>query len=167
MKQTGPLSLIPRRSRDAQRGSLTVAAMVIILGMMVMVGGIHFFMQEQMRQSYEIQKISFARLQTLYLAEMGVNQIMYEANKAANASRPDPFPVASGAAIALNFKGNVALVRSDASGAADCIVTRTGTDAFRVDATLVSTDTGTFNRTVNFTVGKPGGQWVLTSYRIQ
>ena len=88
-----PTPLQRRRPGAARRGSVIVAVFVILVCMMLVVGGIHTFVQQQIRQSGEIQHISIAKLQALYLVEMGVNQLMYNANQGVNVSKPDPFPV--------------------------------------------------------------------------
>jgi hypothetical protein len=155
------------RSRAAQRGSMVVTTFVILMGLMVVVGGIHVFLQQQIAQSTAIQRISLAKLQALYLAEMGVNQVMYHANQAVRVNTPDPFPIATGTAAQYDFKANVAMTRHDAGGVARCVIRRTAANAFSLEATLTVTDVGTFTKSVQFTTSKPATQWVLANYTIQ
>lgn len=155
-----------KRDRAAQRGSMVVTVFVILACLMLVVGGLNVFLQQQIRQSTDIQRISLAKLQTLYLAEMGVNQVMYYANQGTHVALADPFPVVDGASVQYDFQPNVAMVRGVSGAGAICVVSRTGASNFRVDATLTVPNVGTFTRAVTFVTAKPATQWVLSTYTI-
>lgn len=160
----------------ARRGSLVVTSFVVIVGMAVIVGGIHQMLSSQLDQAYEMQRISFARLQAKYLAEMGVNHMMYVANKTANVGTANPWSptglaATTGSAISVDFKDQVAMTRGVSGASATCQVTRTAANAFSVAATLVVPGVGTYNETVTFSAAFDAGgggyppAWELASFQ--
>ena len=166
------LALAAGTRRGARRGNFIVTAFMIGIGMMVMVGGVHQLLESQIAGASEIQKISMGKLQATYLAEMGINQVMFDAN--VNPDAADPFGIVAGGAQGkrFDFKSSVAMVRSEAAGVAECVVVRQaasgGAERFQVQARLV-TGGATFRRTVDFqTRKKPGTgeQWILAGYAI-
>ena len=156
------------RSKAAQRGNLIVTAFVIVMGMMLVFGGINTFLQQQIATSTTMEGIGYAKLQTLYLAEMGLNQVMYTANQAANVGQPNPFPVgtATGSAASFDFTQQVAMVRGGAANAAHCVVVRTGALSFQVDAYLNVPKVGNFTKSITFSAAQSGSAWVLASYNV-
>lgn len=154
-----------RMAGTARRGSLVVTAFMIVIGMAVMVGGIHAMLKNQLDQTLTIKDISLARTQAVYLAEMGVNQLMYDANKGATGNALTPWPMAIGSKATYDFKANVALVRNNASTAAKayCDITRTATNSFRCDASLEVPGVGTFSKRVDFTAAYTLPVWKLTA----
>lgn len=165
--QGAPAWRLPGRKRP---GNLIVTTFMISLGVMVMVGGVSAMLRNQVATATDIQKISMGKLQTTFLAEMGINQFMYEVNDAPDLA--DPFGLTAGATTGrnYNFKPQVAMVRAEAAGVAECIVLRQA-DAgdlrrFQVQARLVTQGT-TYRKTIDFTARKlqgTGGQWILASY---
>jgi hypothetical protein len=103
---------------------------------------------------------------------MGINQLMYDANT--NPDAANPFNLTAGASQGrrYEFKPQVAMVRDDAAGVAECIVVRqaaaSGNERFQVQARLVTGGT-TYRRVIDFqTRKKPGSgeQWVLAGYNV-
>jgi Flp pilus assembly protein TadG len=168
MKQSALNPDAPRRLK-ARRGSLVVTAFVFVIAMTMMAFGIHTMLKNQLEQASTLKGVSMAKLQTLYLAEMGVNYWMYTANQNLNASFPTPAIIGT-----QDFKTHVAMVRNVASGVATCLAgttpaakVATGYPPYMITATLTTSD-GTFNRVVYFDVAKlSGGQYVLNGYRAQ
>jgi hypothetical protein len=158
----------------ARRGNLIVTAFFVTIGIAVVVGGIHAVVQTQLERSFELQRISLARLQSTYLAEMGLNHVMYEANRASKRATANPFTplgTVAGSSISLDFKDNVAMTRGVAGAVASCLVTRNAPTTFQVDATLTLPGVGTFRKRVTFgaaydSVSSPPA-WELTSYTVQ
>jgi hypothetical protein len=153
-------------------GNLIVTTFMISMGVMVMVGGVNAMLRNQVATALDIQKISMGKLQSTFLAEMGINQFMYEVNDAPDIA--DPFGLTAGAATgrSYNFKPQVAMVRTEAAGVAECVVLRQ-TDSgdlrrFQVQARLVTAG-ATYRKTIDFTTRKlqgTGGQWILASYNV-
>lgn len=169
-----PRLLQPR----ARRGSITVTAFVIIIAMLTSAFGVQLFLKEQIRQGTEMQYIGLGKLQVLYLAEMGLNHVMFEANRNPEAVQPFPVPTDYVTGRTFDFKQQVAMVRNMATGVATCTVVRRAADAgeviganqakFQVQARLVCAG-GTFTKVLNFSVEKKAGtgqQWVLKSYQV-
>ena len=100
------------RVGKARRGSLVVTAFMIVIGMTVMVGGIHTILKNQLEQTLTIKDISLAKTQAVYLAEMGVNHLMYIANQDSNVGVASPWPMAIGTYADYDFKANIAMVRA-------------------------------------------------------
>ena len=158
----------PRRL-TARRGSLVVTAFIFVIAMTMMAFGIHQMLKTQMEQSAALKGVSLAKLQALYLAEMGVNYWMYTANQNLNASFPPAATIGT-----QDFKTRVAMVRNDPAGVARCVAAdataaelAAGMPRYKVSATLTTPD-GTFTRTVYFDAAKlSGGQYVLNGYRAQ
>lgn len=153
-------------------GNLIVTTFMISMGVMVMVGGVSAMLRNQISTAAEIQQISMGKLQATFLAEMGINQYMYEVNDAPDEADPFGIQAASPTGRNYNFKPQVAMVRSEAAGVADCIVLRQAdaglTRRFQVQARLVTAGT-TYRKNIDFTtLKKPGtgGQWILASYNI-
>lgn len=170
-----PMPLRRLKAR-ARRGSLVVTSFVVIVGMAMIVGGIHQMLSSQLEQSYELQRISFAKLQVKYLAEMGVNHMMYVANKTANVGTANPWSTISmgagtGSAISVDFKDKVAMTRGVTGASATCTISRTGANAFSVLGTLVVPDVGTYTETVTFSATYDAGgggyppAWELTAFQ--
>lgn len=160
-------------ARGARPGNMTVAVMLIVLVMASMTAGIHTLLSTQIDNASQMQKIGLAKIQATYLAEMGLNQVMFQANQSPDAAQPFPVTTTPGQATTLDFKNEVALVSGLTGGAATCTVAFTArsatTASFQVNATLAVPPAGTFNRTLEFTTNKlPGtGQpWVLTGYQV-
>jgi hypothetical protein len=168
----------------ARRGNLIVTAFFIVIGMMVVVGGINTMLQGQISNSQTIKDISLSKVQAFYLAEMAINQMMFDANRTAYITLSPPrFPAANGVGqnTYYDFTSNVWMTRPAASGGggdanskATCVVTCTAytagvSAAYRVDATLVAPGgQGTYTKRVDFSAGYQAGpppKWVLTSYR--
>jgi hypothetical protein len=154
-----------------RRGNLIVTSFIFVIAMALIMAGLTTMLKEQIRQSADIKGISLGKLQVYYLAEMGVNYWMYTANQ--NTAAPFPTSAAIGT---MNFKNNVAMVRSLANGVATCTASMTpatkvaqGYPQYQMAAHLVTPD-GTFDRTVYFDVTHLSGgstQWALSRYRSQ
>lgn len=158
-----------------RRGSLIVTSFMMVVGMMVVVGGINAMLKNQIETSLTIQKISFARLQTLYVAEMGVNQLMYTANTAASLANIatngyDPFSTVisttSGSKVTMDYTNNVALTRGVAGASATVTITRGAGMNFTVLGTVVSPGTGTFNRTLTFGATLSSSKYRMASFAV-
>lgn len=150
----------------ARRGSLVVTSFIIVIGMALMVGGIHTMLKNQLDQTLTIKDISLAKTQVVYLAEMGVNNLMYIANSNANIGVALPWPMAVSAYADYDFKPYVAMVRGLASpAAANCRLTRTAIHSFRCDATLTVPTVGTFTKRIDFTAAQAAPVWKLTAYQ--
>ncbi|MEB3196731.1 MAG: hypothetical protein VKP62_05955 [Candidatus Sericytochromatia bacterium] len=156
-------------------GSVLLTALVIVSGLAAVAASLHLMFKGELDQNVELQRISLAKLQTLYLAEMGVNHVMFGANRAANVAAANPFmplgAVAS-SSISVDFTQHVALTRGVAGAQSSCLVTRTGTHDFRVDASLSLPGVGNFTRRVDFSaaydaggVGQPAA-WELSAYKV-
>lgn len=148
---------------------------MIIMGMMVVVGGINTMLGQQMESSLTVQKLSFGKVQALYLAEMGVNQLMYEANSATGlagiaTTGYDPFATLlstnSGSEVSWDFKSNIPMIRNVAGGTAVCTATRGTGMSFSVLGTLFNPGVGTFKRAVTFTAGKSNAKYRLLTYAV-
>ncbi|MDB5095582.1 MAG: hypothetical protein JWM80_3 [Cyanobacteria bacterium RYN_339] len=159
--------------RGRRRGNLVVTAFFIVLGLGVITAGIETMLGEQIRQASDIQSIGLAKLQCYYLAEMGLNHVMFEGNKNPT-TNPDTFPVstAAGQGTRFDFKTNVELVRNNVNGQAYCTVIRKVTNpnnvTFQVQAHLVTT-AGTFDRVIEFVTQKKAGTgqpWVMAGYSV-
>lgn len=178
MKPTVPSTPFRRFKARARRGSLVVTSFIVIVGMAMIVGGIHQMLSTQLDQAYEIQRISFAKLQVKYLAEMGVNHMMYIANKTANVGDGTTNPwsaismgAGTGSAISVDFKDKVAMTRGVSGASATCTISRTGANAFSVLGTLVVPNVGTYTETVSFSAAYDAGgggypaAWELASFQ--
>lgn len=164
------------KGREPRRkGSVLLISLLLAVGLATIIAGLHLMLKSQMDQAVQVQKISLARLQVNYLAEMGVNHLMFEANRAANVAAANPFaPLGAGAgsAIAVDFTPRVAMTRGVTGAVARCVITRTDTATFRSEATLTVPGVGTFNRAVTFTAAYDAGgegqpaAWELTSYGV-
>ncbi|MEB3285184.1 MAG: hypothetical protein VKN33_07860 [Candidatus Sericytochromatia bacterium] len=168
---SGLRGIVKRR----RTGSVLLISLLLAVGLATIIAGLHLMLKAQMDQAIQVQKISLARLQVNYLAEMGVNHVMFEANRAANVSLANPFtPLGAGvgSAIALDFTPRVAMTRDRAGALARCVVTRTDSANFRVDATLTVPDVGTFTRSVTFGAAYDAGgagqpaAWELAQYGV-
>lgn len=162
------------RARGGRRGNLIVTAFFVMVGIALVVGGLQTVLKSQLETAMELQRISIARLQSTYLAEMGLNHVMYEANRAAKRATTNPFtPLGTplGSSISLDFKQNVAMTRDVSGAVASCLVTRTGASAFQVDATLTVPDVGTFKKRLTFSAAYDAASsppaWELATYDIQ
>lgn len=146
-----------RRRRTAQRGSMIVTTFVIVLGLTIVLAGVNTLLKEQMRQSLDIKAVALGRLQALYLAEMGVNQFMYDANTNSLVTLP-------AAATEYDFSNTVAMTRGGV-GQAKVRLTPTGGNEYNVETTLTTPD-GNFVMpwTIKFAASKPVKHWVLTKY---
>lgn len=164
-------------------GSLIVTSFVIVVGMVVVVGGINTMLKQQMDTAQDIQKISFAKLQTTYVAEMALNQMMFDANDDDNvdsATNPfTPVPTTLNSQVEFDFTNYVAMTRnvtsSDGTAAtAKVVITRGATTAttaaFTAVATVYNKDVGTFSKTINFAATKtgvsPAAGWYLSNYTV-
>ncbi|HEY9724144.1 MAG TPA: hypothetical protein V6D47_19235 [Oscillatoriaceae cyanobacterium] len=169
---------LPRISFKRRRGSVLVVAFGIVIALVILIAGINTMLQNQISQADESEHIAIAKLQSQYLAEMGLNQVMYAANvnpDAQYSGTNDAFTVpayGSGKGQTYDFKQDVALVRNMSGGAASCTIQRLAPQPdgplFQVVATLV-TDAGTFHKTIDFGAKKmpgTGEQWVLSSYTV-
>lgn len=159
----------------ARRGSLVVTSFIIVVGMAVIVGGVHQMLSAQLNSAYEIQRISFAKLQAKYLAEMGVNHMMYVANKTANVTSANPWSTialgtTTGSAVSIDFKDKVAMTRGVTGASASCTITRTAASSFSCLATLVVPNVGTYTDTVTFSAayeaanGSYPAAWELATF---
>ena len=141
---------------------------MLSIGVIVMVGGVSTMLRSQIESAAQLQQISVAKIQATYLAEMGLNHVMFEAN-----TNPDGAnPLGPQKRSPLSFKQQVAMVRDDPAGVATCEVHRLGavggTERLQVKAVLV-TRGATYRRTLEFAVRKKPGvgeQWVLAGYNI-
>ena len=162
--------------RGKRRGNMTVTALCIVLGMMALTAGIHTMLTEQIRQAGAMQSIGLAKLQAYYLAEMGLNQVMFEANQNMTATNPFKVSTTTGQGTLYDFKKNVAMVRNSTAGAATCTVSyQTAVPnvlirsvTFKVIANLVVPQAGTFVKTVTFSTQQTltGQPWLLTGYTV-
>lgn len=102
----------PRVQRQARPGNFIVTSFVLVMGIVMVMAGLNFFLREQLRQATDIQKVSMCKLQALYLAEMAINQAMYEANKSPDGENPGSvMGLDAGEHKFVNFTNNVAMVR--------------------------------------------------------
>ena len=164
-----------RVSGGRRTGSVLLISLLLAVGLATIIAGLHLMLKSQMDQAVQVQKISLARLQVQYLAEMGVNHLMFEANRGANVAAANPFAplgAGTGSAIAVDFTPRVAMTRGVTGALARCVLTRADAATFRVDATLTVPQVGTFNRSVTFAaaydaggVGQPPA-WELTNYGV-
>lgn len=175
MKTTVLRTPFGRLKARARRGSLVVTSFVVVVGMAVIVGGIHQMLKSQLESAYELQRISFAKLQARYLAEMGVNHMMYTANKTAYVGTANPWSslgmgTTSGNAISIDFKDKVAMTRGVSGATAACTVTRGAGNAFTVVSSLTVPNVGTYTKTVGFTATYDAGgggypaAWELSAF---
>lgn len=160
-----------RLTRKRRRGSVILISLIAVLALTMTVGAVQVMLVERMRQSTIGTEASLARRQALYLAEMGLNHVMFQANLAP----AQPFPVS--APMTLDFTETIAMTRGRAGAKATCVITPqppypwTPRPAFGVTAEL-RLPHGTFTRSVYFDVGRathpaPGAaapQWALTRY---
>lgn len=161
-----------RHARLRRRpGSIVLVSLIAILALTMTVGSVQVMLVERMRQSTVGTEASLARKQALYLAEMGLNHVMFQANL----DPTQPFPVT--ATTTLDFTETVAMTRQRAGARATCTVIPqpsyawTPAPAYAVRGDLVVPE-GSFSETVYFDVGRasrtaPGAaapQWVLTRY---
>lgn len=151
---------LPRRSRDAQRGSLIVTVFMVVIGLTLVLGGVNALLKKQMESSIEIQSLAMGRLQALYLAEMGVNEFMHTANK--NKALPASPAV-------YDFKEDVKMTRSPNAGTAECTIAAAGGGKYTATPTLVTAD-GPFSLPwiISFTPTWDAADqvYVLTSYEV-
>ncbi|MEB3222235.1 MAG: hypothetical protein VKS61_09175 [Candidatus Sericytochromatia bacterium] len=157
-----------------RRGNLVLTAFFLTVGIAVIVGGVQAVLKAQLNNALVLQHISLARLQSTYLAEMGLNHVMYEANRSSKRATANPFTplgLPAGSSISLDFKDNVAMTRGVSGAVASCLVTRTGTNAFQVDSTLTVPDVGTFRKRLTFAAAYDAASsppaWELSAYDIQ
>lgn len=165
----------PARPSGARAGNFVVTTFMISLGLMVAVAGVNAMMRTQINNANEIQRIGIAKLQATYLAEMALNQVMFDANTTPGAADPWGIPINASTGKKFNFKSNVAMTRALATGVAECTVLHLvnpdadGAQKFQVQARLV-VDSGTYNRIVNFSAKRkslaPDEQWYLASYAL-
>lgn len=158
----------PRQSaRARQRGSLIVTSFVVVIAMAMIMAAVHTLLKDQIRQSGEYKGVALAKLQAYYLAEMGINHYMFEANR--TGAQP-------GLPLTVDLTPQVALVRPPATGSAICTVSATvggdpdapaGAPPFKVTAVL-TTPGGTYRKTVffNSAMSTNPPQRVLTAYRV-
>lgn len=165
---------VPLLHPRGRRGGIVVTAFGIAVLIALLVGGIHTALRTQLDNAAAVQRISLARLQSTYLAEMGLNHLMYEANRASKRATANPFtPLGTpvGSSLSLDFKENVAMTRGLAGAVASCLVTRTGANAFRIEATLTVPEVGTFQKRLTFSAAYDAAEsppaWELTAYDIQ
>ncbi len=163
----------------ARRGNLVVTSFILVVGMAVLVGGTHTMVTNQVNQSIEVKDITLARLQTIYLAEMGLNHVMYAMNKAANVATANPLSGISlanaGDVVSIDFKDKIAMTRSLAGSTATCTVTLTAATATSKSFTCVGTldmpELPAYSKTVTFSAAYDSTAapqaWELSSYAIQ
>lgn len=169
MRFPSVLDLKPRR----RRGTGLIISLVAVLALMGVIGLTARMIQVQSAGAGETHAVSLARMQALYLAEMGLNQLMYQANLTPAA----PFPLTG--VLELDFRTQVAMARATPGGVARCQLSPAGADPeadgadYRVTATL-TVEAGTFERRAYFDVarasvtgaGAVAPQWVLARYRL-
>lgn len=151
----------PRRSREAQRGSLIVTTFVIIVGLTMVLGGVNVLLKQQMETSLAIKKLSLGRLQAFYLAEMGVNEFMARANYSGGAQ-----PVAE----TYDLTNYVAMTKGG-KGTATCTIENLGGGKFRAKPALSTTADGPFDIPfiITFTPAWDATDrvWELASYEVK
>ena len=149
-----------------RQGSIILWSLVAVVGLMLVIGMFQWQLSERVRQSSQGAGLMLGRVQALYLAEMGLNELMFQANV-----HPEgPFPLAG--AATRDFTAQVALARAEPGGSATCTLRATGGDPPYEAVGTLRLAAGTFTRTVGFDVGRaaapiPGrstAQWVLTRY---
>lgn len=109
----------PHRPRRGTRpGNFIVTSFMLVMAMVVIMGSLSFFLKEQIRQATEIQWVSMRKLQALYLAEMGINHAMFEANKSPDSQNPGSVLGLTAAQHKfVDFTQNVAMVRGQSPAA--------------------------------------------------
>lgn len=156
---------------ERRRGSVILISLIAVLALTMTIGTVQVMLVERMRQSTAGTEASLARRQALYLAEMGLNHVMFQANLAPAQS----FPVTS--TVTVDFTETIAMTRGRDGTKATCVLTPqppypwTPRPAYGVTAELQLPE-GTFTQSVYFDVGRaahpaPGAstpQWVLTRY---
>lgn len=172
---------LPRRDRAAQRGSLLVVSFVFVIATVLVFSGLYTVLKEQMRQSLEIKEATSAKTQAFYLAEMGVNELMFLAN------RDNAFPAG---VTFIDFTSHVKMTRgasvptlpaptnappaSYPSAYAYVWVVNwpaapAGTTGRQLHAKLKLANSGeVYEKVLNFAAAKDAasGHWVLSSYRV-
>ena len=160
-----------RLACQRRRGSVILISLIAVLALTMTIGTVQVMLVERMRQSTIGTEASLARRQALYLAEMGLNHVMFQANL----TPAQPFPFSTPAT--LDFTEAITMTRGRAGAKATCLLTPqppypwTPRPAFGVTAELRLPE-GTFTQSVYFDVGRaahsaPGAaapQWVLTRY---
>lgn len=153
------------RPMKGRRGSLVVTAFVIVVGMAMMVAGIQTMLKNQLDQTLTIKDISLAKTQVIYLAEMGVNHVMYIANSDAKIGAADPWPMAQGTTATFDFKNYVAMTKNVSGATATCTVQRTAAASFQCDATLYIPSVGTFTKRCDFSATQASPVWKLSAFQ--
>lgn len=161
-----------RQGWPGRPGYFALLALVGVLALTMTVAAIATHFKERVRASGDAVGVALARLQVLYLAEMGVNAVMFQANLAPEA----PHPALT--STTLDFKAEVSLVRAEPAGEALVLVgpatPRAGRPPYAARATLTC-PAGTYVQTVYFDIGRApaltGGlappQWTLTRYVVE
>lgn len=153
-----------------RRGGLVLASCLIVAAMWAgrALVGHHFDPAASMSD--------VARLQVFYVAEMGLNDVMFDAN-AGNARPLFPAGAAVGTTVSFDYSDRVWLTRHDGgsghAGSSRCTVVLTGVApdrrVYRSTATLDLDDGRRVNSIVSFTAVRQGNPptWVLADYRVE
>lgn len=173
---------LPRRDRASQRGSLLVVSFVFVIATILVFSGLYTVLKEQMRQSLEIKEATSAKTQAFYLAEMGINELMFLANRdnafpagvtfidftdhvkmtrTAGATPDFPAPTNTAPASYPNAYAYVWVVNWPSAPA--------GSTGRQVHAKLkLASSNEVYEKVLNFATAKNAttGHWVLNSYRV-
>lgn len=147
-------------------GNFAIISLVAVLAMTMTVSALATYFREEVRNTGDAGDITLARLQALYLAEMGINEAFFRANRSPAAGSPAATPTT------IDLKREVAMVRDDPAGEAQVVIgpaaPQPGRPALEARATLRCKQ-GLFTRTVYFDAGRSAStppQWTLTRYVI-
>ena len=142
---------------------MVVVAFMFICAMMVMFAGIATMLKTQMADSLTIKSVSLARIQAFYVAEMGVNDIMFWANK----TPTNPTWPSTGTVV--DFTPHVSMVRNATTGYAEAAYVKTSSSPVSyqvIGRVVVDGDATVYTRAVSFSTTYNGSMWVLSSYAI-
>lgn len=160
------------RDRSTERGNTILIATVLILGLTVMGLGVAKFVRGYAQDAADRKGAGYPALQALYMAELGINNLMYSLNN-------KPFPVAADPPPAGPLNSgplDPAITYSPTFGittALSYVVTSTGPAVggaypYRSEGTVTPvvgpSKWGSVRRAVTFSVRHNGSNWVLEGY---
>lgn len=145
-----------------RRGSLVVTTFMFMMAFMVVFASVAAMLEEQMQRTLDLKPVALAKIQAYYLAEMGLNEAMYWANKTPGS----PVWPANGATA--DFTGDVAMTRGTA-GTATCQypLIASNPPTYQVRASLkLAGDPKVYQRTIGFSATLTGGLYQLSAFSI-
>jgi hypothetical protein len=174
----------PRAPLDivGKSGALVVASLLIVLAMLLASWTLGKVVDRTPGGGDSTDRPGVARLQAFYLAEMALNDVLFDANQTKTPGQPGPFAalLQVGGSKSIDYTDDVWLTRSaarDGGGSegarAVCKIVCTAISpnmaSFRTEAAITLPAEGTFAKALMFSIHHEAASdlWVLLDYHVE